>query len=282
MLWGALWDEVRAARVPPVRFARLALAELPGECDEQIVPRILGRLRRTVAAYLSPGDRADLLPELERSLWEGANDGSRVYGIRKAYLDAFVDLASTAEGIARLEALLGADSAAGAPLRAPTRWEIVTRLLVLDVPDAGSRLDAERAKDATPDGRRRTFVAQAGRRSAETKRAYFVRYFADSTLNEDWASGSLGAFNALEHQELTLPFLRPALDSLGFIQANRRIFFLGGWLAAFLGGQTTPAALGTVQGFLTDHPELPADLKRKVLENDDELDRTVRIRQRWP
>ena len=110
------------------------------------------------------------------------------------------------------------------------------------------------------------------------KADYFRRYFADRTLNEDWASGSLGAFNAIEHEQLTLPFLRPALDSLPYIQANRRIFFLGAWLGTFLSGQTSPEALRVVREFLRDHPELPADLRQKVLQNADELERTVRIR----
>src|SRR4029077_20675749 len=129
------------------------------------------------------------------------------------------------DGITRVESLLGADSAGGEPLGGPTRWDIVARVVGHGVGDAEQRLAAQRARDLTPDGRRRAFIAGAARPTAETKQAYFARYFADSTLNEDWASGSLGAFNALDHDRLTLPFLRPALDSLRFIQANRRIFF---------------------------------------------------------
>jgi aminopeptidase N len=80
---------------------------------------------------------------------------------------------------------------------------------------------------------------------------------------------------------MTLPYLRPALDSLPFIQANRRIFFLGSWLGAFLGGQTGETALSVVRRYLVDHPDLPRDLRQKVLQNADELERTVGIRQRW-
>jgi aminopeptidase N len=281
MLWGALWDQVRDARMDPAHFARLVLAELPRERDEQILPALLGRLERDMRAYLSPAAREQIRPEAERILWEGAQNPGRPYGPRKGYLDAFVAVAATPSGIARLEGLLAADSAVGEPVRDPTRWEVVNRLLVLNVPNAESALAAQSARDTTPDGRRRTFVAGAARPSAAIKADYFKRYFADKTLNEDWASGSLSAFNAVEHQELSLPYLRPALDSLPFIQANRRIFFLGGWLGAFLNGQTSDAALAEVRMYLADHPRLPADLRQKVLQNADELDRTVRIRKRW-
>ncbi|MEK7667160.1 MAG: M1 family aminopeptidase [Gemmatimonadota bacterium] len=297
MLWGALWDQVRATRMAPERYARLALRELPGERDEQILPSLLGRLSRAVVAYASPAARDSLRPEVERALWAGAGDAALPYGLRKPMLDAFIGLAATPDGITKLLALLGADSAAGDALRDPTRWDIVTRVLVLGVPDAERRYAAQVARATTPAGRRRAFTAGAGRPSAETKRQYFTRFFADSALNEDWATGSFGAFNALEHQQLTLPYLRPALDSLPFIQAHRRIFFLGSWLGAFLGGQTSEAALDVVQRYLAEHgdgrtdapmhgrtgraglPPLPRDLRQKVLQNADELERTVRIRR---
>jgi aminopeptidase N len=164
-------------------------------------------------------------------------------------------------------------------VRDPTRWAVVTRLLVLGDAGAGPALERQRARDTTPDGRRRAFIAGAGRPDAATKREYFTRWFADATLNEEWASGSLGSFNALMHQELTRPYLQAALDSLPFVQANRRIFFLGNWLDAFLGGQTSPEALQIVTDWLDRHPDLAADLRRKVLQYADELERTVAIRR---
>jgi aminopeptidase N len=281
MLWGTLWDEVRATRLHPARFVSLVLRDLPGESDEQSVPSQLGRLSRTVNAYLVDAARDSLLPQVEQFLWRGAGDVTRPYGIRRAYLDAFVGISRSTGALDKLRGLLVADSAAGDVVREPLRWEIVTHLMVLGTNDAAARLAAQELRDSTPDGRRRAFTVGAARGLAATKAEYFRRYFADSTLNEDWASGSLGAFNAIEHQELTRAFLRPALDSLQFIQANRRIFFLGSWLGAFLNGQSDAQALDIVRQFLRDHPRLPLDLKQKVLQNTDELSRTVRIRAEY-
>ncbi len=281
MLWGALWDQVRDAQLDPERFAALALAEIPREKDEQIVPVLIGRLERAIRAYVPPAKVGGISSSAERMLWDGARDTTKPYGIRRAFLDAFIGLASTADGVTKLESLLSADSAAGEPVRDPTRWAVVNRMVVLGTASAERSLAAQIARDTTPDGRRRAFVAGAARRSPAAKAEYFNRYFADKALNEDWASGSLGEFNALEHQDITLQYLRPALDSLPFIQANRRIFFLGSWLGSFIGGHTTDAALQTVKKFLADHPKLPKDLREKVLQSSDELERTVRIRKRW-
>ncbi|MEP6832258.1 MAG: M1 family aminopeptidase [Gemmatimonas sp.] len=281
MLWGALWDQVREAQFDPIRFARLALNELPREKDEQIFPNILGRLTRVLSTYASPVQHATLLPGVERALWAGANDASRPYGIRKAYADAYIGIAESPVAIKNLIGVLSADSLAGEPVKDPTRWEVVNRLTVMNTPGALERVATQAARDTTPDGKRRAFSVGAARKDATVKRDYFTKYFADKTLNEDWASGSLGAFNAPEHAALTLPYLRQALDSLPYIQKNRRIFFLGSWLGAFIGGQRSEAAQAIVRKYLADNPTLPLDLKQKVLQTADELDRTVKIRKRW-
>jgi aminopeptidase N len=281
MLWGALWELVRDARLDPARFVRAALRELPAERDEQVAPFVVARLARAVEAYLGAADDQALRPEVERVLRAGAADTGRAYSVRKAQLDAYVDLARSPAALAHLDALLDSATAAGAPLRAPTRWAIVTALVARDAPTASRRLEAEARRDSTSEGRRRAFVAGAARPTAAAKREYFGRYFADRALNEDWATASLPAFNTLDQDALTRGYVVPALDSLPWVQRNRRIFFLGAWLTAFLHGQRDPSSLALVERFLATHPALPRDLREKVLQSADELERTVRIRRAY-
>ena len=117
--------------------------------------------------------------------------------------------------------------------------------------------------------------------SVANKRALFSRWFADASLNEEWVTSSLRAFNDPEWSALTLEFLTPALDTLPWIQQNRRIFFLGSWLGAVLGGQTSEAALQRVDAWLAARPTLAPDLRQKILQSRDELARTVAIRRRF-
>lgn len=282
MLWGALWDEVRAAQFSPARFVRMALRELPGETDEQLVPVMLGRVSRAVSAYLSPAEREKLRPELERVLLTGANDAARSYGVRKNHLDAFISLAHSPEALARIDALLDSSSAAGAPLRAPTRWAIVTTLVARSAPTADDRLAAEMRRDSTTEGHRRAFVAGAARPDSVTKARYWARYFGDKDLNEDWVTASLRAFHDPEQDEYTRPYLVPALDSLPWIQRNRRIFFLGNWVGATLDGQRSARSLELVDDMLRRRPAMALDLREKILQSRDELERTVAIRHAFP
>jgi len=281
MLWGALWDQVRDARLAPARFARVALRELPRETDEQLVPVILGRLSRATTAYLSRTEQERLRPELERVLLANANDSSRSYGVRKNHLYAYVSLARSPKALSTLDALLDSAAAAGAPLRPPTRWAIVTTLVARAAPSADARLAAESRRDSTTEGRRRAFVANAARPDSSTKAAYWERYFGDQELNEDWVTASLRAFHDPERDEITRRYLVPALDSLPWIQRNRRIFFLGNWVSATLDGQRSASALAAVDDMLRRRPDMPRDLREKILQSRDELERTVAIRRAY-
>jgi aminopeptidase N len=94
-------------------------------------------------------------------------------------------------------------------------------------------------------------------------------------------TASLRAFNDPDQSSITLPYLAAALDSLPWIQRNRRIFFLGSWLGAFIGGQRDAPALRVIDDYLAARPRLPTDLRQKVLQTRDELERTVRIRRTY-
>ena len=92
-------------------------------------------------------------------------------------------------------------------------------------------------------------------------------------------SVSFRAFHDPAQDALTRRYLVPALDSLSWIQRNRRIFFLGNWVSATLDGQRSADALAAVDEMLRKRAELPRDLREKILQSRDELERTVAIRR---
>ena len=140
-------------------------------------------------------------------------------------------------------------------------------------------MTAEARRDSTSEGKRRAFVAGAAWPDSAVKADYWRRYFADSTLNEDWVTASLGAFNDPDQEALTRRYLVPALDTLPWVQRNRRIFFLGSWLGSFMSGQRSVESRKLVDEFLEAHAEWPHDLREKILQSEDELARTVKIRR---
>lgn len=281
MLWGALWDAVREAEMKPMAYLDLAAQSLPGEMDEELVQSLLTRAAMAFQRYLTSAQQKEVAPRWEALLFDRMMNATEL-GARITYFRAYRSLASTAEARGHLKEILdGTRKVPGIEIKPLDRWQILTRLLVGGDPEALSRLDAERKRDPSDDGRKQAYIAEAARAEAVVKKRYFDDYLGRSAegraVPEDWIEGSLGSFNAWNQSELTLPYLQPALDALPQVKRERKIFFVLAWLNAFIGGQRSADALGQVQEFLRTS-KLDRDLELKVLEVMDELERTVRIR----
>jgi aminopeptidase N len=284
MAWGALWDLVREARLPPGRFVDAALHAWAGERDEQIAGLLLARARTAISRYMAHGaPRDSAVAALEQLLMERVEDASLSYGLRRSALDALLASARSPAAAAMLaEYLQGRRTFDDAPLGQPSRWAAITRLLALQADGATALLAAEVARDSTPEAPRMAFIAGAAVPTAEGRETLFRRYLEDPALNEEWVTASLAAFNSDLHPGLALPYLRPALDAAEWLRDNRRIFFLPRWLDSFIGGHSSPAALAIVDAFLAENPALPPDIRRRVLQARDDLERAVLVQAAFP
>lgn len=277
----ALWEAVRDAELAPARFVEWAVREIARAADEIVLAGLLAQLEHAFRRYLSDAQRDALAPQIERALLADGALAAPSQSRRLMLLRAFAALAWSPEALADLGRLLdGALGLPGAPLAARDRFRIVQRLLERGAPDAHARLAAEAARERTDEARRYAFAAGAATADAGAKRALFRAFLDDPSLPEAWIEAALPALNAPEHAALTLPFLPEALVRLPELKRTRKIFFVNAWLAAFIGGQTGDEALEAVRAFLRDSP-LEPDLRMKVLEAADGLERAVRIRARY-
>jgi aminopeptidase N len=277
MLWGALWDAVREAELNPREYVSLVLKTLSAETDEELTNSLMDRTARSFQRYLTEAQQAAIAPELERLFFDRMMKSDQL-GLRITYFRAFRRIATTVSARNQLkEILAGKTSVPGVEIKPLDRWQLITALVAQNDPEAAALLDAERKRDASDDGRKQAYIADAARADAEIKRRYFDDYLKNKAVAEDWIEGSLSSFNSANQSSLTLPYLKPALESLPQVKRERKIFFVLAWLNAFIGGQQTQAAFGQVQEFLRAN-KLDRDLELKVLEVMDELGRTVKIR----
>ncbi len=280
LLWGALWDSVREAELAPSAYIDLAIKLVAQEQDEVTVQSILGRASTAFNRYLSDAQMREVAPRLESVITERMMNASS-QGLRITYFRALQSIAATNGARTELKRILsGEEKIPGMTLRARDRFDIVTALLARADVDAPALLDKLSKEETTDDAWRYAFAAAAASDSADVKQKYFDLYRNDAKLAESWIEASLNPFNAVQQSELTRSYLEPALRQLPVLKRTRKIFFVNGWLAAFIGGQRTKQALEIVQKFLRES-SLDRDLRLKVLENVDGLERTVRIRAKY-
>jgi aminopeptidase N len=281
LLWGSLWDSVREARLAPSTYLDLAIKLLPAERDEVTAQSIAGRASTAFNRYLSEAQAREVAPRLER-LFSASMLNAENAGLRITYFRAFQSIATTDEARGLLKKILrGEVKIPGMTLRSRDRFDIITALLARADPDAPALLEAQSAADTTDDGKRYSFATGAARADTSAKKRYFDAYLNDPKLAESWIEASLGAFNTTAQSRLTLPHLEPALKELPRWKRTRKIFFVNGWLAAFIGGQCDERALAVVQNYLQREQMLDRDLRLKVLEVADGLQRCVRIKAKY-
>jgi aminopeptidase N len=280
LLWGSLWDSVREAELDPKEYIELALKLLPAEKDESLAQSIIGRSITALHRFVSPETRAQLAPKME-ILAADQMLHSQSQDMRITWFRALRGVAETTKARGQLKEMLsGKLTVPGVELRPLDRWNIVATLVALNDPEADAVLAAEEKRDPSGDGKKYAYTAAAARPNQDTKKTYFDEYLHNASRPEDWIELSLGSFNWWNQSQLTSAYLRPALDALPQVKRERKIFFLLAWLNAFIGGQQSAAAQKQVQEFL-ETASLDRDLKLKLLEVVDELDRTVKIRARY-
>ncbi len=294
----------------------LANAQASATEDESTTALLLNRVATAMNYYIedervsSPrvskgavGTQAPLLPRglltcVEEMLIAGMQN-SPTLGRRITYYRAFLNIASNEKARGVLKELLAgvssprvskgaADQQAPSltvgllTLRTKDKFDIVTRLLILGDPEAPKLLAELEKTEMGDDAKRYAYAARAGIGTAENKAKYWNDFVNNKEISESWIEAAFGPWNSIRHSELTLPYLQKALQELPNHKRNRKIFFVNGWLGAFIGGQRSEEALGIVNKFLADNPNLDNDLRLKILENVDVIERAVRIRGKYP
>lgn len=180
MFWQAQWDLVRDGRRPLDLHLGRWLADLPGE-DNEKTARLAAGHARDAMGYLyrlpdhAAAPRLELGPLLEGTAWQEAERAPAGSHLRTLWLDAFVQLAHTGEGLARLEALLDGPVMDGLGPDQDRRWQILARLASFDAGDAGARVSEEVGRDASESGRRMWLACEATRPDAEVKARWLAR-----------------------------------------------------------------------------------------------------------
>jgi aminopeptidase N len=280
LLWGSLWDSVREADLAPREYLDLSIRLLPAEGDLSLVQSILSNSTVALHRYVSDKTRAELAPQFE-ALTSTCMVRAKDHDLRILWFRGFRSMAETHDGLAKLKSVLnGQLRIPGVELRPLDRWTMVTALIALGDPGAHSIFEAERKRDPSGDGQKYAYVAEAATPNAQTKKKYFDEYLHNPARPEDWIELSLRSFNYWNQSALTRPYVKPALEALPQIKGDRKIFFLVDWLNAFIDGQHSPAADAEVHQYLRT-ASLEPDLRLKILQAVDELDRTVKIRQKF-
>jgi aminopeptidase N len=127
---------------------------------------------------------------------------------------------------------------------------------------------AQSARILNPDRKRQfEFISRATTPDVAAQEELFRSLLqAENRRIEPWALKTLSYLCHPLREEQAVKYIRPALDSLPYIQRTSDIFFPMNWTRTLLGRFRSPDALEEVEKFLADNPDFPPLLKSKVLQ----------------
>ncbi|GJM14182.1 MAG: aminopeptidase N [Pseudohongiella sp.] len=281
--WVTLWDQLLEGRLAPTLFLETATASLVVERDELVVSRILGYTSAVYWNYLSEAERLRWSDSIENLLWSQVMSERSRSG-RSSFYSAYRSLATTEEGLARLQRLwAGEEQVTGLPLSELDQIALASGLAIKGVANAEEILSQQQERIENPDRLARfRFLRDSLSKDPATRNAFFESLKIESNRDrEAWVIAGLNNIHHPLRAQDSIELIAPALNMIGEIQETGDIFFPGRWLDSTLGGHNSAQAADTIQQFLATTPELSPRLRLKVLQSADGVFRSAKLVNGW-
>ncbi len=242
--------------------------------SNELILRLLTRQTLAVFWYhLSSIERAELLPQLETVLLKRMNSVASK-NIKKTLFNTYQSIAYSQEGQAKLFRIWSEkDQFENLILNQDDYTRLAQTLALYGHPEAAVILKQAKAKLTNPDKRERfDFIAPALSNDSEIRAAYFEAFRnPENRAKESWVQTAAAYIHHPLNQKESIRSLNIALELLEEIQQTGDIFFPKRWLDATLGLYTSETAYDLVVTYLENHPNIDANLKRKLLQTSDLL-----------
>jgi aminopeptidase N len=287
LCWTAAWDMCRDGEMAARDYVKLVLSGVSSVADISVVQTLLRQAAQAARRFADPGWRETGLATVASALRDLLRTAPASSDEQLAYLRAFAGVATSADDLALLAALLdGSVRLDGLSVDTDLRWALLARLVSRGAPSpAGfgsfgpAEIDAELARDATDAGERHAATCRAAIPTAEAKRQTWQTLISGE-LTIAMFRAALAGFVDLDHPELIEPYRGDYFAVVGDVwrdwsSAMAQDFVSGAYLLGAISEETVQAT----DDYIT-RAEPPAALRRLLIEGRDDVLRALRCQTR--
>ena len=288
LVWSAAWEMTRDAELRARDFVSLVAGGIQAETEVGVAQRLLLQAQTALGSYANPEWAqsegwpafADRLLELARAAAAGSDH-------QLAFVNALCTSVLSTRHVVVLADLLDHDPAelglAGLSIDTDLRWRIVTALAAAGEIDADGPatpfIDAEVQRDPTAAGKRFGAQASAARPQAAVKESAWTTVTEDDALANITARSIIAGFVKPGQAELLKPFGARYFAAISGIWERRSSEVAQTVVVGlYPSWDISDDGIAAADAFLAD-PELPAALRRLVLEGRAGIERSLRARQ---
>lgn len=288
LVWSAAWEMTREAELRARDFVALVTGGVHAESEVGVAQRLLLQAQTALTSYAEQGwAREHGWPQFADRLLELARDAQPGSDHQLAFVNTLCSSVLSAGHIETLADLLDRDPAelglAGLEVDTDLRWRIVTALATAGSVDADGPatpfIDAEIQRDPTAAGKRHGAQAATARPQLGVKEAAWTTVVEDDTLANITARSIIGGIAPPGQAELLKPFTARYFEAISGVWARRssevaQTVVIG----LYPHWDISEEGVAAADMFLSD-PEVPAALRRLVLEGQAGVKRSLRARR---
>ncbi|HVL33132.1 MAG TPA: aminopeptidase N [Actinomycetota bacterium] len=278
--WAAAVDQLRDAELPARLFVRLVLNNIHTEDDPGAVQTLLNGSQTAITLYSDPANADALRLEFATRAKDELLKAAPGSDLQLLWGRALVTSARSEEHITFIRGLLdGTQSVEGLAIDTELRWSIVKALAGRGA--AGEDLiDAEFKRDPTDQGERHAAQARAMRPTPEAKAEAWERILDPETPLATMEFLMAG-FYRYDQADLCRPYEEKFFAQLMPMWESRPVEVAVEFAASMYPGVLVEHGLvERTSAFLDANSALPPPIRRYLIENQDQLKRALRARER--
>jgi aminopeptidase N len=264
-------------------YFNMLLASLARENEPQVRSYILASIETYWWTFLADSARENLSQQVEIQFSKLLLNSSIPADERKSIFKTYARIAVSSNAAEELYGIWsGNKSLPGLTFTETDLTFLAYELAVRNVHNADSILDLQEKRIANPDLLAKfRFVRRALSPDDALRDDFFHSLLIpENRRPEPWVAEALHYFNHPLRDSFASQYLRASLDLLPEIQQTGDIFFPKTWLDAILWGKNSNQAAEIVSSWLNQHPNVPDNLKNKLIQSSDLLFRAVDKRKK--
>jgi aminopeptidase N len=288
LVWSAAWEMTRDGELRARDFVSLVSGGIQAETEVGVAQRLLLQAQTALGSYADPEwAQSEGWPAFADRLLELARGAAAGSDHQLAFVNALCTSVLSTRHVVVLADLLDHDPAelglSGLSIDTDLRWRIVTALAAAGQIDADGTatpfIDAEVQRDPTAAGKRYGAQASAARPQAAVKESAWTTVIEDDALANITARSIITGFVEPGQADLLKPFGARYFAAIRGVWERRSSEVAQTVVVGlYPSWDISDDGIAAADAFLAD-PELPAALRRLVLEGRAGIERSLRARR---
>ncbi|NOQ24433.1 MAG: hypothetical protein GQ564_03645 [Bacteroidales bacterium] len=267
----SLWENMLNQNVKPKKLINTYIECLKTETNPQNIDLVLEYIESIFWRFLIKSERTLLAPSLENFIWEKVHSENSI-SKKASFFNSFKKLVTTTNSVNLLYQIWKKEIViSGLDFSINDFTNISFELAIRDFDNIDDILNKQYNNIKNAERKERFLFIKPALSSNINDRDYFFEKlkYEKNREKESWVIDGLQCLHHPIRSEESVKYIIPSLKILEELQITGDIFFPINWLDATFHGHSSIDAVLNINLFLNEYPDLPVNLKNKVLQSSD-------------